>query len=165
MSSLYELTNEYRYLMTLFEDPETEEEVLLTTLDSVKAEIEVKAEGYIKVMRMLEAEQKALETEAKFYSDKASTIKNNISRMKKALCEALIDTGHDTKEGLKAGNFTLKVAGNGGVQPMEITGEVPDNYQKIIYEADKDKIRKALENGEELSFAELLPRGKHLSIK
>ena len=40
-----------------------------------------------------------------------------------------------------------------------------NNYQKIIYEADKEKIRKDLEEGKELKFAYLEERGKHVVIR
>ena len=48
---------------------------------------------------------------------------------------------------------------------MIIDGEVPDNFKRIIYEDDKELIRKHLEDGEVLNFAKLLPRGEHISIK
>lgn len=165
MATLYEIVQEDRYLTSLLADPSIDEQVIKDTLEGITTELELKVESYIKVMRNLEADMKAFEEEAKFYSEKASTIKNNIKRLKDTLCNAMITTGHDDKEGLKAGNFVLKVAGNGGKQPLVIDGEVPDNYTRIIVEADTEKIRTALESGEVLPFAHLEPRGKHLSIK
>ncbi len=165
MSNLYELTNDYQYIVSLFEDSEVDPETLQGTLECIEAELEVKAEGYIKVIRTLEADRDALKKEADYYSNKAKTIDGNITRMKAALLQAMIKTGHDDKSGLKAGNFTLKVAGNGGQQPLKITGEVPDNYCKVTVEVDQKKIREAIAEGINLSFAELEPRGKHLAIK
>jgi len=48
---------------------------------------------------------------------------------------------------------------------MVIDGEVPESFLKVIYEADKDKIRQALKDGQELSFARLEERGRHITIK
>jgi len=161
--TLYQLVADDHEIKSLLMDPEIDPEVIEGTLECIKASLEVKAESYCKIIRELEANQKALQEEADFYAKKASTIKNNIKRMKDALCWALVETGNE--KGLEAGNFTLKAVGNGGKQPLIIDGEVPDNYTKVVYEKDTEKIRLALEAGEELSFAHLEPRGKHLTIK
>jgi hypothetical protein len=87
---------------------------------------------------------------------------NNAKRMKEALINAMDAAGVDE---IPAGEYTLKIAKNGGLQPLKIDGVVPDNFKKIIYEDDKNLIRKALNDGEELSFAHLEERGRHLNIK
>ena len=66
---------------------------------------------------------------------------------------------------LNAGKFKIKVKGNGGVEPLRITGTVPDNYKRIVVENDTELIRKALEEGKDLDFAHLEPRGKHIEIE
>ena len=48
---------------------------------------------------------------------------------------------------------------------MIMDGDVPNDYLKVIYEPDKDKIRQALEDGTELPFAHLEEKGKHVVIK
>ena len=60
---------------------------------------------------------------------------------------------------------TFTVCKNGGKQGVNIFAEVPDNFQRVIYEPDTDKIRDALEAGEDLPFAKLLERGEHVRIK
>ena len=42
---------------------------------------------------------------------------------------------------------------------------VPDNYKRVVYETDLEKIRKELEDGKQLDFAHLEERGEHLRIK
>jgi hypothetical protein len=79
------------------------------------------------------------------------------------LLRVMTDTLHETK--IKTDLHIFTVCRNGGKQPMEITGEVPDNYKRIVYETDTEKIRAALEAGEELTFAHLNERGTHLMIK
>ena len=66
---------------------------------------------------------------------------------------------------LKAGEYTLKIAKNGGKQPLVIDSTVPDNFMKIKYEPDNDLIRQAIEEGKEVPFAHLEERGRHLNIK
>jgi len=165
MATLYDIVGEYQQLYAMLTDPEADEQTVLDTLEGLQGELELKSEGYVKVLRQMEAEQKAFEAESDFFKQKADVRKNNIKRMKDALCQALILTGHDDKKGIVAGNYVLKVAGNGGQQPMVIDGEVPESFKRVILEDDKALIRKALEEGKQLDFAHLEERGKHLSIK
>jgi hypothetical protein len=61
----------------------------------------------------------------------------------------------------------FKIVGNGGKQPLDINEScVPEKYLKteVKQVPDKDKIRKALESGECLTFAHLEDRGTHLKI-
>lgn len=165
MSSLYDITGEYLQLMNMMEDLDVDPEVVADSLEAVKGELEVKALGYIHVVKELEMKASAIEKEADFFEQKLIHIQKNIKSLKNALCDAMIATGHDDSAGLTAGNYTLKVQGNGGKQPMVVDGEVPDAFMKVIYEPDKEKIRAALQDGKELDFAHLEPRGKHLAIK
>lgn len=163
MSSLYELTGEFQALYELaVSEGAEEEQAFLDTLEALKGELEVKASGYTHIIRQLEMESKECDNVIDAFKAKKEVRENHIKRMKQALIEAMDVAGIDT---LKAGEYTLTIAKNGGLQPLKITGDVPDNFKKIIYEDDKDKIRKALVDGEELSFAHLEERGRHLNIK
>ena len=61
--------------------------------------------------------------------------------------------------------FNFNIVKNGGKQALTIDGEVPKEYTKTIIENDTDKIRQALEEGKNLPFAHLEPRGESLRIK
>ena len=165
MATLYDIVGEYQELYAMLTDPDVDEAVLADTLEAVKGELEVKAEGYIKVIRQLSAEIEALEAEADFFKHKAQIRKNNVKRMKEALCAALIATGHDDKAGLTAGEFTLKVQNNGGLAPLKITGDVPESLTKVITEPDGDLIRQYIAEHGQCDFAHLEERGRHLVIK
>lgn len=169
MSSLYELTAEHRYMLSLLSDPDADEQAVLDTLEGIEGEIEVKAEGYVKVLRHLEADSKAYMEEADRLAKKAEVTNNRIKRLKDALAMAMIATGHDDKEGIKAGLFRIKLVGNGGVRPLIIDGNVPDKYVKMVPQNDSKAIREHLEElekaGLECAWAHLEERGKHISIK
>jgi hypothetical protein len=45
------------------------------------------------------------------------------------------------------------------------TEDVPDEYMKVVFEPDTDKIRKDLEEGKTLPFARLEERGVHLNVR
>lgn len=162
--TLYEITGEYCALLEYADSTdEADEQVFLDTLESVRGELEVKADSYAAVITEINAEIEKFNAELKRLAARRDAMKNNVRRMKEMMLEAMEVMG--VKE-IPTQHFKLKVQGNGGPRPMEVdTDKVPDSFQKVIYEPDTDKIRKALENGEELPFARLKERGKHLSIK
>lgn len=168
MSSLYELTGEYLTLSDMLMDDEVDEQTVIDTLEGVKGEIEVKAEGYVKVLRSIEAQAEAYAKEAEAFAKKANTAKNRAESLKKALFNAM--TEMDMPE-IKTDLFKLKIVGNGGSQPMEVTEDIdaiPEDFIRIKKEADKKAIGEYLESlpeGVEVPWARLLPRGKRLSIK
>jgi hypothetical protein len=70
---------------------------------------------------------------------------------------------------LRTNKFNLTVANNGGKLPLWIDSKVnpkdlPKKYQNIIVEINKNAVRFALEQGEDLEFAGFSERGKHLRI-
>mgnify|MGYP002524452421 CR=1 FL=1 len=162
MGTLFEIVNEFEELYELATDPEVDSEVWETTLEALTGELEVKSAGYVNVIKQLEMEAKQAKEISKQFADKQKTRENHIKQMKEALLYAMQNTGMDKVE---AGNFTIKIQNNGGVQPLVIDGAVPDSYNKLIIEPDNDLIRKTLEEGKELDFAHLEPRGKHIVIK
>lgn len=160
MSSLYDIESDFLALYELA-TTEGDEQAFLDTLEALKGELEVKAGGYVHVIKQLEMEADECDKVIDAFKAKKATRTNNVKRMKEALMQAMDIAGVDK---LPAGEYTLKIARNGGVQPL-VLGEVPDNYMKVRLEPDTDKIRKALNDGEDLSFAHLEERGRHLNIK
>ena len=161
MGTLFDITEEFRALYEMGADPECDEEAFQGTLESLMGEIEVKGCGYTQVIKQLEMEQKQAEEVSKMFADKANVRKNHIKRMKDALKMAMETIGTDS---IPAGAFTIKLQKNGGLQPLKITGEVPQNMTKVIVEPDNDKIREFLKDNE-CEWAHLEERGKHIVIK
>lgn len=162
MGTLFELATDMEMLYEMATDPDVDPQALADTIEGVMGMLEDKAASCVYVMKRLEMEQeKALEVSREFTA-KATIRGNNIKRIKEAIMSTMDRLG--LKE-LDAGNYTIKVQKNGGKEPLVITGEVPDKFKKVIYEDDKELIRKALTDGETLEFAHLEPRGKHIVIK
>ena len=143
------------------EERETWEQALNDTLGMIADDFADKAEGYGKVLKQLKADAEAVKTEKMRLARRQQTIENNIKRMKEALKMAMETAGTDQ---LEAGAFTIKLQKNGGLQPLKITGEVPDNMTKVIVEPDTDRIREFLKDNE-CEWAHLEERGKHIVIK
>ena len=162
MDNLYDLTNDYLTLMEFADstDPD-DEQVFLDTLEGLMGAVEAKADSYAAVISHMDAHEDLLQKEIDRLTAKKTAISNNKKRMKDSLQAAMIAMDQKT---IKTDLHTFRVQKNGGKQPLDIFGDVPDKFQKIVYEPDKDLIRKALENGEELEFAVLKERGEHLVI-
>ena len=161
--NLYELTDELIQLQEMMSE-ECEEQVLLDTIEAVEGEFDAKIEGYCKVIKNLEADAKALKEESKRLSARQKSIENNISRMKNAMQTALIQTGRKEAGGL----LKAKIQKNGGMLPLilsEAPERLPEAFRRVSYEADNEAIRKALDEGQELDFAEYGERGESLRIK
>ena len=160
--TLYELTSEFQELLAMAEDPDTDPEVLADTMEGLTGEIEVKAEGYAVVIGELETEEAKFRKEAERLLKHADSLKANVKRMRENLMHAMVATG---KTKFATELYKFSVVGNGGVRPMKITGDVPDQFMMVKTEPDMKAIRESLEDGFDLPFAHLEERGKHLSIK
>ena len=65
MAKLYELTGEFLELMDMIDDPEVDQEMLQDTLEGIDYEIELKADGYAKIIRNLESDVEGIKNEVK----------------------------------------------------------------------------------------------------
>ena len=162
MGTLFDITAEFQQLYEMATDSECDEQVFSDTLEALTGELEAKSKGYVSVIKQLEMEMTQANITAEMFKQKAKVRENRIKRMKEALLYAMTEIGEDKVE---AGDWTIKVQKNGGLQPLVIDGEVPQSYKQIIYQDDKALIRKALEDGKQLEFAHLEERGKHIVIK
>lgn len=160
MITLYELTNEYKALLLMAEDPEVDPETIADTMEALEGELEVKAESYVVIIKELTAEAEKFKAESERLTKRKDTLELRIAQLKDRLIESMKETGRDK---LPTEHFKLSIAKNGGVQPLKITGDVPKEYCKL--EPDNKKIRESLLLGEKLDFAQLEDRGVHLSIR
>ena len=162
MSTIYELTSNYEHLLNMLYDEDVDEQAILDTLESIEGDIEDKADGYAKIIKELEAKQKARKEEAKRLTDSAKIFENRVKALKSNLFNCMKFTG---KTKFTTNLFSFNIAKNGGKQQLTIDGDVPKEYTRTITENDIDKIRQALENGENLPFAHLEPRSESLRIR
>lgn len=162
MSSLYDLGQNYEAVLNMIYDEDIDEQMILDTLEGIEGEIEDKADGYAKIIRELETKKEARKVEAKRLTDSAKVFENRVNNLKKNLFNTMKQTG---KTKFSTNLFSFNIVTNGGKQSLTIDGDVPEEYTKTKIENDTEKIRQALENGEDLPFAHLEPRGESLRIK
>jgi hypothetical protein len=158
--NLYELTDSYLKVLELIENGE---EGLEDTLESLNDTIELKADGYARIIRNLEANAVALKTEIDRLTNRRRSIENSIDRLKENLKNAMIATG---KEKIKTDLFNVTVVNNPVAVNVIDEKLIPEKYFKveIIRKLDKISLRDAIKNGEEIQGAELM-QGKGLRIK
>ena len=165
MASLYELQDDLIAFQEMCNDPDAEldEQAVKDTLEAIEGSYDAKVEAWLKVIKNLDAEKEAVKAEADRLVKRATTIKNNIDRMKNTLISSMQLTGRKTAgELLKA-----TVANNGGKLPLIVdeNAELPEKYQKVEIKPNNEAIREALDKGEELPFAHYGERGVHINIK
>lgn len=166
--TLFDIKGDYLQLMEMMNECVDDEELLQVisdSLEAVKGELEVKAEGYIHIIQQMEMEADRCEVLEYEWGEKKKIKRNAIKRLKDALKDTLIAT--DNAEGLKSGDYTLKVVKNGGMAPIIYDNEqaIPQNLMKIKYEKDAGLIRKYLEDHPECEWAHIGERGTHLAFK
>jgi hypothetical protein len=169
LSRVYEATSAARELETLFQESiETNGDVthleqhidaLALKADSlpdavddllcVIKEVEIRAEA-----RRAEAER--LKQRAKRDEAVAGWFRTQILRVMQSQGKTKMETKH----------WRLSVAMPGGKPAMELVDVVPDNFQmeETVICPDKEAIRSALERGEVLTFARLVPKEPYLRI-
>ena len=154
MSRLYELTEEWESVAEMLYDGETDEQVILDTLESIDGEIEDKADNFAKLIRSMKADAEALKAEEDRIHCRRMSLENRAQRLKDTLQANLL--------------FSFSVSKNGGKQPLEITDNLDDIPGRFLIPqppvVDKDKVRELLKE-KEVEWASLKPYGTHLNIR
>ncbi len=165
MGTLYELTDAYKTVEGMLYDGETDEQVILDTLESIDGEIEDKADNYAKLMKNIRADVEALKVEEDRISQRRRSLENREKLLKSTLKANLEFIG---KTKFKTALFTYTVAANGGKAPLSITENLGDIPGKFLIpqppKVDTEAVRELLE-GKEVEWAHLEPRGTSLRIR
>ena len=163
--TLYQLTEDFKALLELAEDPDVDQEVFQDTLEGIEGEIEVKAEKYAMVMKELEASELAIKTEVDRLNARRLSISNHIRHMKLALQTAMQATG---KTKFKTDLFSFGIQKN---PPAVVIDEqylenIPAKYlvqqDPVI---DKKKIKEDLKAGVDLDGIAHLEQTESLRIR
>lgn len=174
MAALYELTGAFLKLMNMLEDEESDEQVILDTLEGIDFEIEQKADEYAKIIKSLEYKIQGITKEIDRLSFRKKVFDNNVKRLKTNLEMCMKLTG---KRKFTTDLFSFNIQKNGRKRKLIIDVDVenvPEKYRVKQPDAiDGDSIREYLkENGLEgkdgslnCEFAHLEPQGESLRIR
>ena len=162
MSTLYELTNEYMALLEMAEDPDIDPQAFADTLEALGGELEMKADGYARVMKELEGRAATMRFESKRLENGYKTIERNIDRMKHALQDSMVATD---KRKFKTDLFSFSIRKNPASVVIDRETSIPPEFlipqdPKI----DKKAIKAAIDRGDNITFAHL-EQGESLIIR
>lgn len=147
MSTLYELTTEYQELLMIAADPEIDPDVLADTMEGIEGEIEIKADGYAKIIRQIEADVAGIKAEEDRLTSRRRSMEANIKRMKESLQAAMQKTG---KTKFKTELFSFGIQKNPASVMIAEGAHIPEEY--LIQQEpkiDKPALKKALKDGAE----------------
>jgi len=160
-ATLYELTETFKEIQAMAQDDNADEQAFLDTLDSInwQEDFEEKCDNYVMVIRNTEvaigaddgqiaAIEKVLEEVKKSKQAK----ENKIKRMKESLCKAMIAVDRTKFKSSRFSYWTQKTS------EVVITDEanIPFEFMTVPKPTiSKTKIKDALKNGEQLSFAHI----------
>lgn len=162
---LYELKENYKQIAEYLYEEEMNEDELLNLLTLIDEAIEEKADNYAKIIQELEYDIQKIKSEEDRLTMRRKALENRVELMKQNL---KITMEEINKPKFKTALFNFSICANGGKQPIEYKKDIDlKNLEErfIKPELNKDEVRIALEDGEYLEFAKLMPRGTHLRIK
>lgn len=162
---LYDIQNNYLYLLNLLQEEETDQQLILDTLESIDGDFEEKADNYAKIIKTLDSEAKALKEEEARLAARRKSRENNIQLLKSNLENAMRVTG---KTSFKTLLFNFSIAKNGGKAPLKIDipiEEIPIQYfKRTERELNNELLRNDLDEGK-ITFAHYEERGESLRIR
>ena len=165
MRTLYEMTSDYLALLEAAEDPETDPVAFEDTLEAIGGEIEIKADGYAKVIRQLDADIAGVKQELDRLNARKTAMETNARRMKDALQNAMELIG---REKIKTDLFSFNIQNNppAVILDTEDPEKIPFAYHiPQAPKIDKKAIKADLEAGKDLTGIAHLEQGRSLRIR
>lgn len=166
MSSLYELTGQMLQLQAILEEEDDQDRVktVLDTMEGLDYEIELKADGYAKIIRNLSADVEGLKAEIDRLTRRKKALENNIAALKSRLEESMILTG---KEKFKTQLFSFSVQNNPPKVVIDDPDLIPSAY--LIPQPPKPDLAKIKEylqgEGKGFDLWAHMEQGKSLRIR
>jgi len=158
---LHEIAHEYN--QALVELTDIEDEAVIDTLDSLKGTLEAKSENVIKYTQNLDATIVAMKDAEKAMAERRKKLERRSGDIKEYV-KRVMDSNGITK--IETVHFDLTIKKNPPKVEVEDYALVPTNYfkQSISETFQRDKAKKALQNGEEIEGVKLV-QATRLDIK
>jgi len=171
MAKLYELTGEMLSLMNVLYEDDLEESEILARCEELVMAIEDKAEGYAMVIRSLEADVDALDSEIKRLSSRKSSISNKVKWLKYNLESSMRATGNLKFKtalfsfGIQKNPPAVKIADESAFLDWIKANKRDDLLTFRDPDINKSAIKEAVtKDGEVIPFVEIV-QSERLSIK
>ena len=157
MATLYELTGQFLEIYNMDIDDETK----LDTLEAIDwtSDYETKVEGYVKVIKSLEADIEARKNEKKRLDGLNKSDQTKIDNLKAALAVSMTETGQT-----KVDTTLFKVGFRKSEAVVVDETKLPKKYQVATYKPDKKTLKELLKSGKHIKGAALEERS-NLNIR
>lgn len=157
MATLYELTGQFLEIYNMEIDDETK----LDTLEAIDwtTDYENKVEGYVKVIKSLEADIEARKNEKKRLDGLNKSDQSKIDKLKAALAVSMAETGQT-----RVDTALFKVGFRKSEAVIVDETKLPKEYMRAKWSPDKDKLKELIKNGATIKGAHIEER-KNLNIR
>lgn len=164
MGTLYEIKGDMLAVQKMCEEGDADWDVIRDTLEGLEYEFHLKADGYARIMKNLQAQADAYDAEIKRMTDRKKSLENNIDRLKRTLETAMIETGD---EKFKTELFSFGIQNNPAKLVVDDPTMIPKEY--LVPQPpkpDNTKIKEMLKNteGSRTAWAHL-ETGRSLRIR
>lgn len=163
MRPLYDISKRYQNLWDICLDDNVDLDTLEDALKSVEGELDDKVANGIGLIQDLKYHADAMGEESKRLAARKKALENKIECLKNYYRDHLQAMG---KTKVLTNRGTMSVVKAGGKRPLKIDDEslIPAEFKFVIAQVDKDALRQALEDGENIQGAHLEERGLYLKI-
>ncbi|HCT0311584.1 TPA: siphovirus Gp157 family protein [Staphylococcus pseudintermedius] len=152
MTTLFNLTDAYQQVYDLIAE-QGDETVLIETLQSINDALEEKADGYVAVIKTLEADNVAIDEEIKRLRQRKTSNQNGISRLKESLQFSMESTG---KEKFKTALNSYSIANNPPSLDVVKESLIPKEYWlSQAPKLNKKDLLKDIKNGADIKGVEV----------
>ncbi|POY95479.1 siphovirus Gp157 family protein [Staphylococcus pseudintermedius] len=152
MTTLFNLTDAYQQVYDLIAE-QGDETVLIETLQSINDALEEKADGYVAVIKTLEADNVAIDEEIKRLRQRKTSNQNGISRLKESLQFSMESTG---KEKFKTALNSYSIANNPPSLDVVEESLIPKEYWlSQAPKLNKKDLLKDIKNGADIKGVEV----------
>ncbi|EPE8808694.1 siphovirus Gp157 family protein [Staphylococcus pseudintermedius] len=152
MTTLFNLTDAYQQVYDLIAE-QGDETVLIETLQSINDALEEKADGYVAVIKTLEADNVAIDEEIKRLRQRKTSNQNGISRLKESLQFSMETTG---KEKFKTALNSYSIANNPPSLDVVEESLIPKEYWlSQAPKLNKKDLLKDIKNGADIKGVEV----------
>ncbi len=164
---LYDLIPAYQSVADELENAESAEQVqmLLDTLESIDAAIEVKMDGYCKIVAMFQHYADIRKAEAERLESSALSAINTANKLRARMMGALDAIGRTE---VKSDLFTVRIQENPVSVDVHDPDAIPDEFKRtktqVTISPDRIAIKKAIESGQYVPGAALM-RTRKLVLK
>jgi len=170
--SIFDIADNFEALWQMMEDLDgdiTEDPQTFQAYKDFCAELETnlkdKADSYARIITDANAKAMSIDAEIKRLGKLKTSHVNKAKKLKELLQFAMEKTGQ-VKFETDLHKFGIQKAG--GKQKLDVMippTELPEKYQMMMIDADKDKLRAAIAAGEEIEGVTLMERGSYLRIR